>query len=346
MNRKLVLDACTTFEDAIRELDTQGVGFLPIVDSDDKLLGIITDGDVRRAILNKHYSLDAIINREPTTLNYKVSRAHAIKYLKSIHRRHVPLVDDDGRLVDVVVLDDFQFNAKQNKVVIMAGGLGSRLGGLTEHTPKPMLSVGNKPLLSSIISHCYEYGFSQIYLCVNYKADVIKSYFQDGSQFGVSITYIEENQRLGTAGAIGLIEEDFRDPFIVLNADILTTINLDMLLKHHEEMRADATMCVKEVEYQLPYGVVATNAEQVIALEEKPAQKSLINAGIYILNPAMVKLIPKQTFFDMTQLFDLALKDGKKVAAYTVNEYWLDIGRLSDYEIANKDLSFAVDVAA
>jgi NDP-sugar pyrophosphorylase family protein len=220
----------------------------------------------------------------------------------------------------------------------MAGGLGSRLGSLTEHTPKPMLSVGNKPLLSSIISHCYEYGFSQIYLCVNFKADIIKNFFQDGSQFGVSITYVEEKQRMGTAGAISLIEDDFDDPFIVLNADILTTINLDMLLKHHEEMRADATMSVKEVEYQLPYGVVATNAEQVIALEEKPVQKSLINAGIYVLNPTMVQLIPKQTYFDMTQLFERALNDGMKVAAYAINEYWLDIGRLSDYESANKDL--------
>lgn len=346
MKRKLVLNESTTFEDAIRELDKQGVGFLPIVDSGNKLLGIITDGDVRRAILNKQYRLDAIINRQPATLNYKVTRSHAINYLKSIHRRHVPLVDDSNRLVDVVVLDDFQFNAKPNKVVIMAGGLGSRLGSLTEHTPKSMLSVGNKPLLSSIISHCYEYGFSQIYLCVNYKADVIKSYFQDGSQFGVSITYVEENQRMGTAGAISLIEDDFDDPFIVLNADILTTINLDMLLKHHEKMRADATMCVKEVEYQLPYGVVATNAEQVIALEEKPVQKTLINAGIYVLNPAMIQLIPKQTYFDMTQLFEQALNGGMKVAAYTINEYWLDIGRLSDYEIANKDLCFTGDVHA
>lgn len=340
MNRKLVLNETTTFEDAIKAMDTLGVGFLPIVDGDNRLVGIITDGDVRRAILNKQYTLEAIINRQPATLNYKVTRSHAISYLRSIHRRHVPLVDDDNRLVDVVVLDDFQFNSKPNRVVIMAGGLGSRLGSLTENTPKPMLTVGKKPLLCSIISHCYEYGFSQIYICVNYKADIIKSYFQDGSQFGVSIRYVEEKERLGTAGAISLIEEDFADPFIVLNADILTTINLDTLLKHHQEMGAQATMCVKEVEYQLPYGVVATDASRIVALQEKPVQKSLINAGIYVLDPDITKMIPKQTYTDMTHVMEKAINDGSTVAAYTINEYWLDIGRLSDYEIANKDLSF------
>jgi dTDP-glucose pyrophosphorylase len=338
MNRKLVLKAATTFEDAVRELDKQGVGFLPIVDNNNKLLGIITDGDVRRAILNKQYSLDAIINRQPATLSHKVNRSHAINYLRSIHRRHLPLLDDEGRLVDVVVLDNFQFNSKPNKIVIMAGGLGSRLGPLTEHTPKPMLQVGNKPLLSNIISHCYEFGFSDIYICVNYKADVIKNYFQDGSQFGVRIRYVEEKQRMGTAGAISLIEDVFAEPLIVLNADILTTINLDELLKHHKKMQADATMCVKEVTYQLPYGVVTSDSNRLTGLEEKPLQKALINAGIYVLNPSMVKLIPKQTHIDMTQVFELAMQKSMKLAAYTINEYWLDIGRLSDYEVANNDL--------
>jgi dTDP-glucose pyrophosphorylase/CBS domain-containing protein len=340
MNRKLVLEESTTFEDAIRALDKLGVGFLPIVDADNRLLGIITDGDIRRAILNRRYNLDAIINRNPITLSCKVTRPQAINFLRSKNCRHLPLVDEENRLVDVITADDMEFKAKPNKVVIMAGGLGSRLGSLTEHTPKPMLHVGDKPLLSNIISDCHEHGLSHIYICVNYKAEVIKDYFEDGSRFGVSIKYVVENKRLGTAGAISLIEEDFEEPFIVLNADILTSLNLDLLLKHHKDSQADATVCVKEIEFQLPYGVVTTNGPRIIEMREKPVLKCLINAGIYVLSPPLINLVPKNIYCDMTQLIDSALRQGLKLSPYSINEYWMDIGYRKDYETANHDLSY------
>jgi NDP-sugar pyrophosphorylase family protein len=223
----------------------------------------------------------------------------------------------------------------------MAGGLGTRLGPLTDQTPKPMLPVGNKPLLCNIISLCYEHGYTRIYLCVNYKADVIKNYFEDGSRFGVSIRYVEEKERLGTAGAISLIEDTFEEPFFVLNADILTTINMDIILDQHKISRADATMCVKEMNYQLPYGVVNIKDLRIRSIEEKPVLKSNINAGIYVLNSSVIGLIPRNRYFDMTDVFDLALKKRMKISAYPINEYWLDIGQVNDYETANRDFTFS-----
>lgn len=337
MKNKLVMDERTTFEDAVRLLDQNGNGFLPVVDSGNKLIGILTDGDIRRAILNKKTALIDIINKNPTTMNHKVHRKQAIQYLKSIHRKHLPLVDDEHRLIDVILLDELEFNAKPNKVVIMAGGLGSRLGELTRDTPKPMLVVGKKPILENIIEHCYEHGFTNIYLSVNYKSEVIKEYFQDGSEFGVNIKYIEEKDKLGTAGALSLIEDVIKEPFFVVNGDILTTLNFDDLLEFHNNIKSDATMCVKEIEHRIPYGVVDIKDTTVIAIEEKPSQKVCINAGIYVLSPEVRGLIPKNHYLDMTNLFDLLIQKGFKVSAYKTSDYWIDVGQLKDIEIVRND---------
>ncbi len=197
MKSSFVLDKNTTFEDAIKALDANGNGFLAVVDCESKLVGILTDGDIRRAILNKLTDLNAIINSNPVTLSHEVPKRQAIAFLKSIHRRHLPLVNAEHKLVDVLILDDIEFSAKQNRVMVMAGGYGTRLGNLTKDTPKPMLTIRNKPILEYILNHCYEHGFTNIYISVNYKSEVIKSYFKDGSHFGLNITYIEEKEKLG-----------------------------------------------------------------------------------------------------------------------------------------------------
>jgi dTDP-glucose pyrophosphorylase len=338
MKNTLIYNDHTSFEDAIRYLDENGNGFLAVVDGDNKLIGILTDGDIRRAILHKKTDLKDIINRHPVTLNSTVPRRQAIQYLKSIHRRHLPLVDDDNRLIDVIILDDIEFNAKPNKVVIMAGGHGTRLGELTKNIPKPMLTVGNKPILEYILTHCYEHGFTNIYISVNYKSEVIKEYFRDGSNFGLNIRYIEEKERLGTAGALSLIEETFQEPFIVINGDILTTLNLDILLNHHINTKSDATMCTREIEYQVAYGVVNIDGTRITSLKEKPTQKVSINAGIYVLSPSVIKFIPKRQYYDMTSLFEQLLQNGLSVNSYPLKDYWIDIGQIQDYESANKDM--------
>ena len=340
MNNYFILDKNSTFEDAIRALDANGNGFLAVINRGGKLVGILTDGDIRRAVLNKQTDLRRVINRNPVTLKHDIPKRQAITYMKSIHRRHLPLVDVDNTLMDVLVLDDIEFCSKRNKVIIMAGGYGTRLGDLTKDTPKPMLTVGNKPILEYLLNHCYDHGFTNICISVNYKSEVIKSYFKDGSQFGLNITYIEEKEKLGTAGALSLITEKLVDPIIVINGDIMTTINLEEFLNHHEKTKSDATMCTREIEYEVAYGVVNISETRIISLEEKPTKKYSINAGIYILNPEVVEYIPKNKYFDMTMLFQYLLENNQKIHAYSLNDYWIDIGHQKDYESANKDICF------
>jgi len=222
----------------------------------------------------------------------------------------------------------------------MAGGYGSRLGALTKDTPKPMLPIGNKPILEYILNHCYEHGYTNIYISVNHKSEVIKSYFKDGSQLGLHITYIEEKEKLGTAGALSLIEEQLVDPLIVINGDILTTLSLEALLDYHVNLNSDATMCTREFEYQVAYGVVNLDGTRITSLEEKPIQKYLINGGIYVLNPQVLKYIPKNLYFDMTSLFQALLKEGKNVHAHSLNDSWIDIGQIEDYEAAKNNFQF------
>jgi NDP-sugar pyrophosphorylase family protein len=219
----------------------------------------------------------------------------------------------------------------------MAGGLGTRLGELTRDCPKPLLRVGNKPVLETILENCIEYAFKRFYISVNYKADMLKDYFGDGSRWGVDIRYIEEKKRLGTAGALGLLPEDPTVPLLVMNADVLTKINFKHLLEFHEEHRSVATMCVREYEFQVPYGVVKIDNHRLLDILEKPVHQFFVNAGIYVLNPEAVSMVPKNTYFDMPALFEKLLQDQAETAAFPVREYWLDIGRKDDLERANGD---------
>lgn len=342
MRDKLTIKIHACFEEALKVLDSGGVGFLAVVDDNEKLFGILTDGDVRRAILNKKNKLEDAVNKAPVTLNAKASRKQAVQYLKSIHRRHLPIVDDENNLVDVLVLDDLEFNAKPNKIVVMAGGYGTRLGNLTKDVPKPMLPLGNKPVLEHIIGHCCDNGFNNICISVNYKSEVIKSYFKDGANFGASITYIEEKQKLGTAGSLSLID-NLNEPFVVVNGDVLTTLDISDLLECHVKGGAFATMCVKEINYDIPYGVINMDEtmQRIVSIQEKPTNKVHINAGIYILNPEVVNFIPDKQYIDMTTLFQVLMKNHKIVQPYLINDYWLDIGAPRDYDLAKQSwLSF------
>jgi NDP-sugar pyrophosphorylase family protein len=228
---------------------------------------------------------------------------------------------------------------KDNPVVIMAGGLGTRLGDLTRNTPKPMLQVGNKPILQTIIESFAKYGFVNIVLSVNYKSHVIEDYFKDGSGFGVNISYIHETERRGTAGALGLLAEVPDKPFFVMNGDILTNVNFDNLLTYHTESKAPATMSVRLYDLQVPYGVVHIKDNRIGGINEKPVQQFFVNAGIYVINPDCLKVVPKTGIFDMTSLFQKLIADGDKPATYLISEYWIDIGHAKDFEAANGEYS-------
>lgn len=333
MNNKLVLDQTTTLQDAIKLLDLNGNGVLPVVDIDNILLGLITDGDIRKAILNNNLDLEHIINKNPYKLHVDSSENQIINFLKKVHRRHIPLIDDDGHLVKVFTLDELEYNLKPNWVVIMAGGLGKRLGELTKNTPKPMLEVARKPILEHIIDMFISHGFTRFILSVNYKSEVIKNYFGNGSRFGIEIRYLEEKKRLGTGGALSLIDFEISEPFFVTNGDVLSTISYGNVMDYHLLEQSEATMCVRKDSYQIPYGVVKSDVHRnLVSLIEKPSYDYYINSGIYVLNPMVLSLIPKDTFYDLPSLFDELVEKKHNVKVFEIEDYWVDMGNPLDYK--------------
>ncbi|WP_372763552.1 nucleotidyltransferase family protein [Litorivivens sp.] len=343
MDLKYVLTEASHFKDIVAKLDRLGMGFVAIVDAEDILLGIVTDGDIRRALLSGKFDVQDIINKFPEVMPFGASRREIVSRLKSIHLRHMPLVDGAGKLIEVFTLEGDEFVAKENPVVIMAGGLGARLGALTKNVPKPMLHVAEKPMLQHLIEMFSDHGYSKFIVCVNYKKEVIKEYFGTGNRFGVEIEYVEENKRLGTAGALSLIPHVPSCPFFVINADVLASVDYDDLLGAHKSSGSVATMCVRSYSQTIPFGVIKVDGENVICdIEEKPTLSFNINAGIYVLSPEALRVVPSNTYFDMTSLFETLIEDKLKATTYPISDYWLDIGRVEDFGKANSDLRAGV----
>ena len=336
--KDMILTDSSTFKDAIKILDKNGNGFLAIVDENKELIGILTDGDIRRAILDNKTNLLDIINKNPMTMDSGLTRQNVVHRLKELHRKHMPIVDQNGILHNVITLDDEEFDLKPNWVVIMAGGLGTRLGELTKDTPKPMLEVGNKPMLEHIIEMFVSHGFTKFMLSVNFKAEMIKEHFKDGQDLGIEVKYLEETKRLGTGGALSLIDLDLDEPFFVTNGDVITSIDYEKLLDYHKENTSSATMCVRKSSYQIPYGVIELdNQNNILDLKEKPKYDFFINTGIYVLNPEVLKHVPKNEFFDLPSLFKLLNEEGYVSKSYEISDYWIDMGHPDDYDkIVNK----------
>ena len=237
--------------------------------------------------------------------------------------------------INLFSLNELDYKKKRkNPVVLMVGGLGTRLRPLTNDCPKPLLKVGNKPILETIVENFIEEGFYEFYFAVNYKSEMIEKYFGDGSRFGIKINYIREKNRMGTVGALSLLPEKLKESAIVMNGDLLTKVNFGKLLDYHKEQEALATMAVREYTYQIPYGVIHFADSKIIGIEEKPSQSFFVNAGIYVLSPEAVARVDKEKFFDMPDLFNEIIKDGKITAAFPIREYWLDIGKIDDFEKA------------
>lgn len=326
----------TKLSDAIKLLDENGHGFLPIVNTANQLVGIITDGDLRRAILNNKLNLNEVINVHPLTASDKTPLIEIKQRLKQLRRRHMPVVDENGVLLNVVVLDEFETERKHNWVVIMAGGIGSRLGELTQNIPKPMLPVNGKPILANIIEDFKQQGFYRFILCVNHLGEMIEDYFGDGSKWGITIIYTREKQRLGTAGALSLIDIKMEEPFIVTNADLLLNLDLEGLINFHSLNNAFATMCVKLYSHEVPFACIDFDeTHSLVRLREKPSFDFFVNAGMYVLQPEALKEVPKNVFYDMPSLFEKFIQLGKPTKVFQFNDFWLDIGRPEDYRKAN-----------
>lgn len=344
MNNTFILKEDSTFELAVEALDRGGLGFIAVVDENYFLLGILTDGDIRRSFLRKEFDLPSIINKKPEVMSHTSSKQEIISRLKLLHRRHMPLVNEQMQLKDVFSLDDITFVTRDNPVVIMAGGLGSRLGILTKETPKPMLNIGNKPMLQHLIEQFRDQGFRKFIFCVNYKKNIIREYFADGSTLGVKIQYIEEEKRLGTAGALSLINPPLDVPFFVINADILVNIDFMQLLNFHLQSQSLATMCVREFHMKVPYGVINSNGNnKLLSVDEKPQITFDVNAGIYLLDPCVNNYIPKNQFFDMPSLFEILIDKELQSSVFQINDYWRDIGQKEDLEQAHSDMQVPQD---
>ena len=329
-----------TVRDAIAAIDDGGHQIALIVDPSQRLQGTVTDGDIRRAILRGielSAPASAVMYRNPTVAHIGDSRESILGAMTARKLRQIPLVDDDGKVVGIETEDKLLQSeaAAENWAVLMAGGLGSRLSPLTDDTPKPMLKVGDKPLLETLVENLASHGFRRLFIAVNYKADMVKARFRDGADWGVNITYLEEDRRLGTAGALALLPETPPAPFLVMNSDLLTNLNYRHLLAYHAEHGCKATVSVWEHAVQVPYGVIEVKDHRIAGIEEKPIQRNFINAGIYVLNPELVELVPKDTHFDMTSLIDKLIKGNTPVSVFPIREFWLDIGRHDDYVAAN-----------
>lgn len=341
--KQTLASAATSLREAIHILDSGAMQIVLVVDDDNKLLGTVTDGDIRRGIL-RGVSLDdpvgKTMNPSPTVARSGDERQLILAMMQQKQLHHIPVVDEHGTLVGLEILDEIiQRRTRDNPVVLMAGGLGSRLRPLTNDCPKPMLQVGNKPLLETILENFIEYGFRKFYISLNYMGEVIKAYFGDGSRWDVEIAYLEEDRKLGTAGALSLLPEKPTHPLLVMNGDVLTKVNFRQLLEFHLEHRAQATMCVREYDFQVPYGVVKIDRQRITGIDEKPVQRFFVNAGIYVLDPAVMELIPQDAYYDMPSLFENLIQRGDETSAFPIREYWLDIGQLADYDRANGEFT-------
>jgi dTDP-glucose pyrophosphorylase len=326
--------------EAIRTIDGSALQISLVVDNE-RLCGTITDGDIRRAILNG-LALSApvlqVMNASPITALWGDSRELVVARMRQLNIRHMPIVDLEGRLVGLECLNEVSIKPTLgNRVVLMAGGLGKRLAPLTDDCPKPMLSIGGGPILESVLLSFIEYGFKDFSISVNYMADMITDYFGNGSRWGVNIDYLREVEPLGTAGALSLLKEKPKLPIILMNGDILTKVNFAHLLDFHAAHKSKATMCVRDYEFQVPYGVIKIDNYNILEIQEKPKQKFFVNAGIYVLDPEVLDSIPNQERIDMTDLFSKVISLKMPHAVFPIREYWLDIGRHSDLDRAKMD---------
>lgn len=329
-----------TILETMKVIDVSSLQFAVVVDDRQRLLGTVTDGDIRRGILRGEgldVPISVIMNENPITAKNGQSCYGYKQLMEKKKLKQLPIVDDDNKIIDIVFADKVEILSNKNIVVLMLGGLGTRLRPLTNDIPKPMLKIGNKPIVETIVESFKQYGYTHFIFSVNYKKEVIQNYFQNGEAFGVTIDYIEEQQRMGTAGALSLLKNRPTEPFFVMNGDLLTQVNFEQLMQFHIEHEAVATMCVREYEYQIPYGVIETNGTDLVAIKEKPIHRSFVNAGIYVLSPEVFDDIPYGEFYDMPTLFEQLIEKGKKTAVFPIREYWLDIGRMDDFEKANME---------
>lgn len=340
--KNLLISPQTPILETVRILDGGGAQIGLVADGNRRLLGTITDGDIRRGILRGlplSEPASLVMNPKPQTATLGTSEQSLLDTMTSLGIRHIPLLDGEGVIVGLVSMSALvgQRSLRSNWVVLMAGGLGKRLLPLTQDTPKPLLHVGGRPILETIIENFLAQGFHHFYISVNYKAHMVTEHFGDGNRWGAEIRYLREDKPLGTAGCLRLIEENLKAPLIVMNGDLLTKVNFGHMLDYHVENEAKVTMGVREYDFQVPFGVVHIENRRVRIIEEKPQHKFFVNAGIYVLDPDVMTYAPPEGPVDMPDLINSIAGDNQPVSVFPLREYWVDIGRIDDFHQARTE---------
>ena len=340
--KKVLLKPGDTMEYAIKVLHKGGCRIALVTDEHCRLLGTITDGDIRRALINQltmKSPVSLVMNSNPLVVDSKVKNEEMLSLMSDNGLLHMPILDKDGVLCGLETLQHLiEKPVYDNPIFLMAGGFGTRLHPLTEDMPKPLLKVGSKPILEMIIEQFISHGFHNFYLSTYFKSEKIRNYFKNGEIYNISIQYVHEDKPLGTAGSLGLLPANVSNlPIIVMNGDLLTKVDFKNLLDFHCNNDSDATMCVREYEFQVPYGVVDIENYIIKGIKEKPVHKFFVNAGIYVLNKTLINKLDGKSYIDMTDFLDKEL-GSDKVNAFPIHEYWLDIGEIEEYERANREV--------
>jgi dTDP-glucose pyrophosphorylase/predicted transcriptional regulator len=341
--RKVLLRPNEPLSKAIEVLDKEDYKIVLVVDELNRLLGTVTDGDVRRALI-RHCEMKTEINefmhKNPKFAHINEDRKKILHNLKENNLLQMPLVDGQGVLVGLETYRHLtEKSSYDNPVFLMAGGFGKRLHPLTLETPKPLLKVGSKPILQIILESFIDAGFHRFYISTHYKSEKVRDHFRNGDLWDVSIEYVHEEEPLGTAGALGLLPDDIPNiPIIMMNGDLLTKVNFELLLQYHKEAGGLATMCVREYDFEVPYGVVSVNQNRIKRIVEKPVHKFFVNAGIYVINPELFRSIRRNSYIDMPDFLQNKVEQGVQINMFPIHEYWLDIGRMEDFVLAQNDI--------
>ena len=341
---KILIQPSTTLIEALKVINTEALRIAVVVDEGKKLLGVLTDGDIRRGLLENlplTTEVVEVMNKQPIVAKLGTPCDDLISVMESKEILSIPLVDDNGVVVGLETLQHALSHPEvSNPVFIMAGGFGTRLRPLTDTCPKPMLKIGDKPILETVIRSFIKAGFVNFYISTHYMPEQIQDHFGNGDEYGASIQYVHEEQPLGTGGALGLLPDDLPKelPIIMINGDVLTKVDFKRLLEFHLENDADATMCVREYDYQIPYGVINGEGNKITSMVEKPVQRFFVNAGIYVVSPRIINSVPKNYNIDMPTLLEQHMKEREKVLMFPIHEYWLDIGRMDDFNRAQADI--------
>ncbi len=334
----------STIKQALEIINSEAMRVAVAVNEEKKLVGMISDGDIRRGLLRDlslNDTVSQVMNRQPVSARFDTTKEQLIALMKKKQILSVPLVDDCSRVVGLETLHGALTNQQYNNpVFLMAGGFGTRLRPLTDKCPKPMLKIGGQPILETVIKSFIKAGFNNFYISTHYMPEQIHRHFGDGSKLGVSIQYIHEEQPLGTGGALGLLPKDLPEdlPLIMMNSDLLTQVDFQSLLKFHLNNDADATMCVREYDYQIPYGVVNGEGSRITSMVEKPVQRFFVNAGIYVVSPKVIRSVHANQRIDMPTLLEKHMAERDRVLMFPIHEYWLDIGRMEDFNRAQTDI--------